>query len=288
MSSMQEYLAAKSVSPSSALLTAQPLTSSLSIRRYMSGAKADAILARGSDGGEKKKKKRKRKDESSSTRVGGLVIEEEGASGWDAVEKEKEKDEDDAAPSLFSYRLLLRLSKAELTILFDILAVETTNRTFQKSSKSSWETVHTGDTPPPESADPVPEDEAPQIVATSPQPPSPPKRRAGGIRTAAEVRAEQAERLAEEEAARLAAGAEQAEEDARLAQETVYRDRSGKKVDMKAEKAEERRRKKEREEKEAAKMEWGKGIVQRGEREEAARRLEEEKGRDVARYVSSL
>lgn len=52
---------------------------------------------------------------------------------------------------------------------------------------------------------------------------------------------------------------------------------------MKAEKVEERRRKKEREEKEAAKMEWGKGIVQRGEKEEAERRLEEERGRDVAR-----
>jgi hypothetical protein len=52
-------------------------------------------------------------------------------------------------------------------------AVETTNHTFQKSSKYHWQTIHTGDTPSPESANPVPGDEAPQVVAISLSPPFP-------------------------------------------------------------------------------------------------------------------
>ena len=59
------------------------------------------------------------------------------------------------------------------------------------------------------------------------------------------------------------------------AQETVYRDASGRKIDMKVEKAEVARKKREREEREAQKMEWGKGLVQRGDAEK--RRREEER-----------
>jgi pre-mRNA-splicing factor CWC26 len=59
------------------------------------------------------------------------------------------------------------------------------------------------------------------------------------------------------------------------AQETVYRDASGRKIDMKVEKAEAARKKREREEREAQKMEWGKGLVQRGDAEK--RRREEER-----------
>ena len=55
-----------------------------------------------------------------------------------------------------------------------------------------------------------------------------------------------------------------AEETAR-AQETVYRDSSGKKIDTKAARAEAARLKRLREEKEAQKMGWGKGLVQKDE-----------------------
>lgn len=44
--------------------------------------------------------------------------------------------------------------------------------------------------------------------------------------------------------------------------------------------------KREQDEKEAAKMEWGKGVVQRGEKEARARKEKEEAGRDLARCVS--
>lgn len=92
---------------------------------------------------------------------------------------------------------------------------------------------------------------------------------------------------ARDSAARSAANASEEAEAARLAQETVYRDSSGKKLDMKSVRAEERRLKREQDEKEAAKMEWGKGVVQRGEKEARARKEKEEAGRDLARCVSS-
>lgn len=66
----------------------------------MSGAKADAILARSSTAaGLEKKKKRKRKDDQVSTATfGGLVIAEEGALGWESLDKDK--DDEDTAPSM--------------------------------------------------------------------------------------------------------------------------------------------------------------------------------------------
>ena len=68
-------------------------------------------------------------------------------------------------------------------------------------------------------------------------------------------------------------------------EETVYRDTSGRKIDTKAERAAEARARRIREEKEASKMEWGKGVVQRGEQERRRKELELEKTRDLARYV---
>ncbi|KAI7865747.1 Pre-mRNA-splicing factor of RES complex-domain-containing protein [Mucor mucedo] len=67
--------------------------------------------------------------------------------------------------------------------------------------------------------------------------------------------------------------------------ETVYRDNSGRKVDPKVKRAEEARLRKEEIEKEARRMEWGKGLVQRKEVEEERRRLNEEKDKPMARYA---
>ena len=75
-----------------------------------------------------------------------------------------------------------------------------------------------------------------------------------------------------------------AEEIAR-AQETVYRDSSGKRIDMKAARAEAARLKREKEEKEARKMEWGKGVVQREEQERRRVDLERQKERPFARHA---
>ena len=85
---------------------------------------------------------------------------------------------------------------------------------------------------------------------------------------------QEAKKSAEEEAAERAA-----------AQETVYRDSSGRKVDMAAARAEAARLERKREEKEAAKMEWGKGLVQREEEQERKREIEKNRGKAFSRAV---
>ena len=67
------------------------------------------------------------------------------------------------------------------------------------------------------------------------------------------------------------------------ADDTIYRDSSGRKIDTKAARAEAARLRREQEEREAKKMEWGKGLVQRGEDERRRTELEKEKARGLAR-----
>ena len=253
----------------------------------MSGAKANAILARSGD----KKKKRKRKVDTEDYTGGnaaasgsGIRLAEDGDSGWGAQDEEG-KDEDEG-PGQFTSSTTSSLafyrSQADRACDGMFPVVETSKETFIPASKSSWTTIHSGATPPPEDdLSLLPLDERPLLVTYSANSPPPAPRR-GGWRTAAQLRAEEEANAAEEALARASRNSEADEHAERLAQETVYRDGSGKKVDMKAEKAEERKRKKERDEREAKKLEWGKGVVQRGEKEELKRREKEEAGRDLA------
>jgi len=74
-------------------------------------------------------------------------------------------------------------------------------------------------------------------------------------------------------------------EAARRAQETIYRDATGRRIDTKAERAEAARKKRERDEAEAKKMEWGKGLVQIGEAERRMAELDKEQRRGLAVYA---
>ncbi|KAF9428350.1 hypothetical protein BGZ94_002691 [Podila epigama] len=66
--------------------------------------------------------------------------------------------------------------------------------------------------------------------------------------------------------------------------ETVYRDDRGRKVDRVAEKIEKAAAARREVEKQERQMEWGKGLVQRKEKEEEKKRLEQEKFKPMARY----
>ncbi|KAI0695420.1 Pre-mRNA-splicing factor of RES complex-domain-containing protein [Cerioporus squamosus] len=202
--------------------------------KYMSGPKADAILSKVNP---PKKKKRKATAASTSTSSTSF-IKDDDLTGWGDAPQDGEDDD-----------------MAEAVVAED--------RRFKKRQRtdadSGWQTVRDGEggskTPPPA------EDEQPQVVKTEEEPFK------GGLLTSAQLKKrlpkkQEPKKSAEEEAAERAA-----------AQETVYRDASGRKVDMAAAKAEAARLKREREEKEAKKMEWGKGLVQR---EEAERRRKEE------------
>ena len=133
---------------------------------------------------------------------------------------------------------------------------------------TGWTTVREP-SPPPAA------DEQPVVVATTEE--AEPFR--GGLLTKNQLRAKfsSSQKARQEE--------EDDPEAIAAAQETVYRDASGRKIDMKLERAEAARKKREREEREAQKMEWGKGMVQRGDAEK--RKQEEERIRQsgFTRYV---
>ncbi|KAI0322874.1 Pre-mRNA-splicing factor of RES complex-domain-containing protein [Amylostereum chailletii] len=204
--------------------------------KYMSGPKADAILARTAP-----KKKKKRKADSVAG-PSGFGIQDDDA-GWGAANADEVEDE--AAD-----------------------AVVAEDRAFKKrrvngSTASTWTTIREP-TPPPAP------DEQPQIV-DAPQPFK------GGLLTSKELRSKLPSARVERE--------ELSREEHLAAQETVYRDASGRKLDMKAERVEAARKKREREEKEAQKMEWGKGLVQRDQEEERKKKEASLRGKDFVRYA---
>ncbi|KAG9095801.1 Pre-mRNA-splicing factor cwc26 [Ceratobasidium sp. UAMH 11750] len=217
-SSMQSYLAAK----------------------YMSGPKADAILARATD--KPKKKKRKLGTDSTPSTSTSLIRDDDG--GWGRETRDSDEEE---------------LKEAQLA----------SDRSFKKKTKSIWEVVQPGSCIPAE--EPPPKDEEPLVVETEP------------VFKAGLMTAEQLKKVMPKKKAPTKEEREEAA--AAAAQETVYRDSSGRKIDTKAERAEAARKKREREELEARKMEWGKGLVQREEEEKRRLELEKEKTRGMARYA---
>ena len=215
--------------------------------KYMSGPKADVILAKTAP---QKKKKRKAKAESSG---GGMLIRDDDESWADA---RKEEEEDIAE------------------------AVIDTDRGFKKRkvagslTESNWVTVQDGiggmqvkeESPPPAA------DEQPVVVADV-------TAAVGGLMNPKEL-----QKLLPQNNV-IDGTSNMTEEEIARAQETVYRDSSGKMIDTKAAKAEAARLKREKEEREAKKMEWGKGLVQRDEADKRRRELEKHKTTTFARYA---
>ena len=194
------------------------------------------------------KKKKRKAQEVTTNPPGGTVIRDEDAA-WGEITQEN--DDDDLK---------------EATVAND--------RGFKKrkvanaSTESSWITVQEGlvkeeTTPPP------PADEQP-IVVDAPF--------TGGL-----VDAQQLKKMLPQN--NLTNTNDLTAEEIARAQETVYRDSSGKKIDTKAARAEAARLKRLREEKEAQKMEWGKGLVQKDEAEKRRQELEKQRGTAFARHA---
>lgn len=235
--------------------------------KYMSGPKADAILARtASTSTGKKKKKRKSPSDapstSTSTAYGAKIVDEDEV-GWANVggadEDEDMKDAVVASDRGFKKRKVGGGGGAG------------GKGEGGEDGGGGWATIREP-TPPP------PADEEPMVVDTTNGDASETSKPAfrGGLLSAKEL------------AARMAASSGDTEvkmskEEAERAQETVYRDTSGRKIDVKAEKAEAARKKREREERESKKMEWGKGLVQREEQEEQRKEEERLRGQDFVR-----
>jgi len=193
----------------------------------------------------KKKKKRKGTESASVT---SFIKDDDAGWGWDQTKEE----EDDLAG-----------------------AVVAADRSFKKrkvavSGSSNWVTVQEGEKSLEE---PIPADERPMIVDAEET-----DTLKGGLMTAKKLRKMMpTSRAPQQEAA--------TEEETAQAQETVYRDSSGKRIDTKAQRAAAARAKREREEQEAQKMEWGKGLVQKEEKEKKRLELEKQKGKSFARHA---
>ena len=229
--------------------------------KYMSGPKADAILARTTT----KKKKRKVGASGSNPTVSGFVVDEDAP--W--IPPPEEEDEEDLEEALVVKDRSFKRRKVD-----DQPQSSGQSGTSKSGGGGGWTTVQEGTrengSPPPTA------DELPQIAGMVED--APPKV-SGGLLTKDQVRKQLGPKHGEK-----GKRGEDNEEVARQ-HETVYRDASGRKIDMKAEKAEAARRKREAEEKEAKKMEWGKGLIQREEKERKRELMEKEKHKGFARHA---
>jgi pre-mRNA-splicing factor CWC26 len=197
-----------------------------------------------------KKKKRKQATSNNISNSGGNVAILDDDAGWGRPIKVDNDDEDDVKE-----------------------AVVASDRTFKKRRRvgedGGWISL------PPEGQQEVEaEDEKPIVVNQDAQP-----QMTGGLMSHADLEARFA-------TTQLANKNEEGPTEEQM--ETVYRDATGRKIDTKAARAEAARLKREKEEKEARRMEWGKGIVQRDEKAKARREMELERGQGFERYVAVL
>jgi pre-mRNA-splicing factor CWC26 len=216
----------------------------------------------GSDDSSKKKRKKKSSSNSSTRRtkkIGNIGIIDEEDSGWKAAAEEKSE---------------FRKLKQEQEKL-EQEAIANAGGVF-RGTTSNWQTIREGEQQQSE------EDEEEQPVIVNKQEDNGPRMSNGqraGVLTKAEIKLEAEKAREVEKRAMERLKRESQGENA----ETIYRDASGRKVDPKFKRAEESRLRKEAIEKEARRMEWGKGLVQRKEAEEERRRLNEEKDKPMAR-----
>lgn len=207
----------------------------------------------------KSTKKRKRKGTPSS----GLIIADDDAPGWDDKAANNPSDDDEAP-----------------TVLGGVA------KALKKSTTSNWKTVveaaetAAADAILASNTDGQPEDDAPTVADDS----SVAKMSSGahaGLQTGAQVAAQLA---AAKEAERQRFLAADPAETGR-GQETIYRDASGRIVNIAMQRAEARKKMQEEEEKAQREKELQKGDVQRIQAVERAKQLEDAKYMTLSRYA---
>jgi pre-mRNA-splicing factor CWC26 len=230
-------------SPRRSSLTMTSLKAYLA-EKYMSGPKAEAILSKV---GPQKKKKRKATTTASASASGARIVDEDG--GWVEQPQEEAEDLED---------VVIEKDRGFKKRKVDQKAMEASGgwAVVQESIEQEEEREH--------------EDEKPVVVETF----------VGGLLAAKDLKMV-LDRKPEKRQKGRSEGV--SDEDIARMQETVYRDASGRRIDTKAERAEAARLKREREEQEAKKMEWGKGLVQKDEEEKRKREIEKQKATAFAR-----
>lgn len=185
------------------------------------------------------------------------------------------------------------MTDADVGGLWCLTVVEEKRGQFKAKASNSWSTIRQAEPDPvfEPSPEPEPVDEDPYVVSVTqdaaPDEPAPAPVARGGLQSASALKAEQERREAEQARKKIQVEQELAQlrkarkdrgedsDDEEDPHTTVYRDSSGKRIDMKLAKAEEAKRKRDELEKQMKKMEWGKGLVQKAEVQQ--RKLEAEK-----------
>lgn len=263
-------------------------------RNYLDGAKAVAVLARAGEGiGDKKKRKKKRNEggQESNNDAGLRLLDDDGDVNW-----KQHRDSDEEAIVVVdgdgeSSRKKSKWNRLGSSALNENAEQEEVEEADERPQMAGQDGLGLDD-----STQAAVEDEllrqghqTEEIIAEKK-----PSIKAG-LKTKEEMRAErlERERLAalQPSSSRktLKSNAEEQEEQQRKrereerAQETVYRDASGRKIDTLRDDEEKRRIKEEKRRREREKQDWNKGQVQLDRIKATKRREEEEKHTDFAR-----
>lgn len=238
---------------------------------YLSGPKANAILARTSDSEVKvkRKKKRPKTDASEAASSSSGIVFKDDSESWMTTAPEEE-DEDGLTPQVISSA-----------------SGEAGKKGFRKVSRSGFNQK---------------EEEGSVEAGSSTQPTAaaagdePTTEFRAGLRTKEEMKAA---RLAREERKKREAisssssshptphpGSDDDEQAARLAQTTVYRDNSGRVIDIAAFEAEQAALERSRQLKEAERKTWSQGLVQKQQQQAARSQLESVQSQGIGRRAT--
>jgi pre-mRNA-splicing factor CWC26 len=232
---------------------------------------ADYLAGKYLTADQKPSKKRKRKD---AAKFEGLTIADDDVNDWN---KPKGDDEDDDAPVMVGDGLVAGFNKPVKKSKWIKIGSEAPKDAEQLAADAILADVQ-ADAAKREAED----EEAPAVVdEDGNEGPMMANGAMAGLQTAAQVsaaltRKEKAERKAMKEAGLDPTG---------KAQETLYRDASGRVINVSMKRAELRAKAEEEERKKQEELESRKGDVQRREKEERRRELEEAKVMGVARYA---
>ncbi|PWN34915.1 uncharacterized protein FA14DRAFT_160317 [Meira miltonrushii] len=257
-------------------------------KHYLDGAKAEAILARDGTDGERKRKRKKVKPEQESASGSGFRLVDDSDETWKADRLDDDGAlvvEDEGSTSKRKQSRWAKVGKSSGTGRDDVLQ----DGDLPQVADEQGMNLDAND-----------QMSAERQLAANPAAGSSSSNSAirAGLKTREEMRAERIERerkAAEEKEAKRSGQIQSTNEDEQKAlqqaererrqQETVYRDATGKRIDVQKE-DEERRKKREEERKlEREKTDWNKGEAQLRNAREQRRREEEERNTSFARHA---
>lgn len=272
-------------------------------KNYLDGAKAEAYLARsGGTGEEKKRKRKKHRDGGKASSSGqGIKLVDDEDDAWrrqadsdeDAIVVADDADGQNAKRTRWSKLRGSREDQAEQAVEGDMPQIANADGTSLGPTAQSMVEQQLQKQQSEASAGPSNSSGGQQGRT-----PAPATLRAG-LKTREEMRAERLDRerkAMEEEEARKRGKVRQTEQEQEAdrrqrerderQEQTVYRDASGRRIDVQKEDEERRRTREEERKREREKRDWNKGQIQLQQLKDARRREEEARDSSFARYAN--